>query len=128
MSEEQEQVALFKWAKLQENVYPALRLLYHIPNGGKRDKVTAARLKAAGVKAGVPDICLPVPAGGFHGLYIEMKYGKNHTSPEQEEWLKSLMLMGYRVAVCYSMEAARTMILNYLCQGGTLAVNGVGYE
>ena len=83
MSEEQEQVALFKWAKLQENVYPALRLLYHIPNGGKRDKVTAARLKAAGVKAGVPDICLPVPAGGCNGLYIEMKYGNSKPSPER---------------------------------------------
>lgn len=114
MSEEQEQVALFKWAKMQENMYPALRFLHHIPNGGKRDKVTAARLKAAGVKAGVPDVCLPVPSGGFHGLYIEMKYGKNHTSPEQEEWLAALAMMRYKTAVCYSMEAAKAEILAYI--------------
>lgn len=31
MSEAQEQVLLFQWAKLQENVYPELKLLFHIP-------------------------------------------------------------------------------------------------
>jgi hypothetical protein len=114
MSEEQEQIALFKWAKLQENVYPALRFLHHIPNGGKRDKITAARLKAAGVKAGVPDICLPVPAGEYNGLYIEMKYGNNKPSPEQIQWLIDLAAMRHKTAVCYSMEEAKEEILAYL--------------
>ena len=31
---------------------------FHIPNGGKRDKVTAARLKQMGVRPGVADIII----------------------------------------------------------------------
>lgn len=64
------QVALFQWARLQECVRPALGLLHAIPNGGarpaivgkdgRRFSVSAARMKAEGVKAGVPDVCLPV--------------------------------------------------------------------
>ena len=75
--EEQEQIAIFRWATMQEGQYPVLRYMYHIPNGGHRNKVTAGRLKAAGVKRGVPDICLPFPLGGYAGLYIELKAGKN---------------------------------------------------
>ena len=47
MSEAQEQVLLFQWAKMQENVYPELKLLFHIPNGGKRNlkEVEKARAK-----------------------------------------------------------------------------------
>ena len=36
MSEHDEQVALFDWANLQANRDPALRLLFAVPNGGKR--------------------------------------------------------------------------------------------
>jgi len=74
--ESDHQIALFQWVSYQLKRYPELELLYHIPNGGYRYKTTARRLKAEGVKAGVPDICLPVPRGGYHGLYIEMKAGK----------------------------------------------------
>lgn len=42
----------------------------------KRDKATAVALKRQGVKAGVPDICLPVARNGYHGLHIELKAGK----------------------------------------------------
>jgi hypothetical protein len=66
-----EQTALFSWATWQEQLYPDLKWMYHVPNGGHRNKATAARLKAAGVKAGVPDVVLPAPKGIYHGLYIE---------------------------------------------------------
>lgn len=72
-NEEREQIAIFTWAKMQEAAHPDLCLMYHIPNGGPRSKATAARLKAAGVKAGMPDICLPVPRNGYGALYIELK-------------------------------------------------------
>ena len=73
MSESAEQSALFAWASQVSFSYPALRLLYAIPNGGARNKITAAILKREGVRAGVPDICLPVPSGAYHALYIELK-------------------------------------------------------
>ena len=78
MSEHDEQSAIFEWAALMQGAYPELGLLFAIPNGGKRDKATAGKLKAEGVKAGVPDMCLPVSNGKYHGLFIELKVGENN--------------------------------------------------
>ena len=106
---------MFEWAAFQECVWPELRLLHAIPNGGKRDKVTAARLKAEGVKPGVPDVCLPVPRGDTHGLYIEMKRRKGGSvSADQLKWLDNLMRQGYECHVCRGCEEARQVILDYL--------------
>ena len=69
------QEALFEWAAYHMDCMPELEYMHHIPNGGKRDKRTAVALKRQGVKAGVPDICLPVARNGYHGLYIELKAG-----------------------------------------------------
>lgn len=114
MSEHDEQAALFQWAALQANATPELQLLYAIPNGGHRHKAVAANLAAEGVKSGVPDICLPVARSSFHGLYIEMKYGRNKPSDHQEAWLKALAGQGYKTAVCWSFHAALTVIEQYL--------------
>lgn len=62
-TEAQEQMTLFSWAAMQSGKYPELNLLYHVPNGGSRHKAEAGRLRAEGVKAGVPDLCLPVARG-----------------------------------------------------------------
>ena len=70
-SEDEEQAAVFEWAELMEHKYPCLWLMYHVPNGEKRDKATAAKLKRMGVKPGVCDIVLPAARGGYHGLYVE---------------------------------------------------------
>lgn len=58
--EEIEQTCLFRWAALESGAHPELALLHAIPNGGKWSKSEAARMKAAGVKPGVPDMFLPV--------------------------------------------------------------------
>ena len=114
--EEQEQIAVFRWAKMEEQKYPELKLLYHIPNGGHRNKATAGRLKAAGVKRGVPDICLPVPKGNYAGLYIELKAGKNKTTSDQDYWLEALSKYGYYTTVCYGFEEAVKTITKYINQ------------
>lgn len=114
MSEHTEQAALFQWAGMKHLMVPELRLLYAVPNAGKRSYGAASYMVAEGLKAGVPDICLPVARQGFHGLYIELKYGKNKPSPDQERWLFNLDLQGYRVELCYGWEAARDVIENYL--------------
>lgn len=93
--EAMEQEALFSWAKHMQHVYPELALLHHIPNGGYRNTSEAVRLKRQGVKAGVPDICLPVPRGTFHGLYIELKAKGGTPSKKQEWWLAALRKQGY---------------------------------
>lgn len=113
-SESTEQIGLFRWADYAACTMPELRLLFHIPNGGKRHKTTAARLKMEGVKAGVPDICLPVARGKYHGLYIELKAGKNTVTDNQSRWLTELTRQGYCTAVCYGWEEASKIIMRYL--------------
>lgn len=99
------QETLFNWAQYQYARYPELELLYHIPNGGKRDARTAANLKRQGVKAGVPDLHLPVARGGYNGLYIELKVGSNKPTQLQKKWLSSLNKQGYLAVVCYGWQA-----------------------
>ena len=69
MSEHDEQVALFQWAGYQLGACPELALMFAIPNGGDRHPAVAGKLRDEGVKAGVPDIFLPVPRGKYHGMF-----------------------------------------------------------
>lgn len=116
LTESDEQELVFQWVELASLAVPDLELLYHVPNGGLRNKVTAARLKREGVKPGVPDLCLPVPNGGYHGLYIEMKKRdhSNYPTKSQKWWLSRLKKKGYRAAVCYGAEEAIGVICDYL--------------
>lgn len=115
-----EQIALFEWAAMQQGKYPELAMMFHVPNGGSRNELEAANLKRQGVKAGVLDVWLPVPRGGFHGLVIEMKAGKNKPTQEQLWWIANLIKQGYYVSVSYSWKDASDKILNYLNQRSKL--------
>ena len=118
-SELSEQIKLFRWAATNEHIWPELALMYHTPNEGKR--TNGAILKAAGMKKGVPDICLPIPQKGYHGLYIELKKGNRKPTPEQEHYMAILNTWGYKALVCRGAEAAKTVILEYLRSPGQLA-------
>lgn len=114
-TESEEQKNLFLWATLSAGAHPELRLMYHIPNEGKRSSVTGARMKREGLKAGVPDICLPVARQGCHGLYIELKRQKGgRVEKHQLEWLEALKNEGYCVAVCMGWVSAAKLIEEYL--------------
>lgn len=113
--ESAEQTAVFQWAAYRTGVYPELDLLYHVPNGGSRNHIEAARLKAQGVKAGVPDLVLPVARGKHHGLYIELKRQKGgRLSDDQKKWLDELTEQGYLAVRCDGSEAAIKTIEDYL--------------
>lgn len=120
MSEHQHQVALFQWAR--KSKIPELELMFAIPNGGMRHRRVAQKLKAEGVKKGVPDVCLPVPRGGYHGLYIELKKPKDAQSAagratkEQLEWQASLTEQGYLSVICVGWEKAKEAIQLYLME------------
>ncbi len=113
MSEADEQRAVVEWCAWKR--IP----VFHIPNGGSRHKAEAARLKAQGVKAGVPDLCIPVARGGYHSLYVEMKAGKGRVSQKQREWLELLSGQGMRAVVCYGADEAIKAIEEYM--GGDAA-------
>lgn len=115
-TEAQEQTWVFQWAAMMANAkWPELELMYHIPNGGSRNRVEAARLKGQGVKPGVPDIFLPVARKGRHGLFIELKRkvgGK--ISPEQNRMIGELNRQGYMAVVCKGWQAAADVIEEYM--------------
>ena len=118
LSEHDEQALVIARAEALAPSVPALRLLFAVPNGGHRHKATAGKLKAEGVRKGVPDMCLPVAYGGFHGLYIELKAQGGRASDEQREWIAALQAQGYRAEVCVGAEAAWRVICEYLGIGG----------
>lgn len=119
-SEHAHQVALFCWMSQNFDQYPSLKLAYAVPNGGSRDNdkhtamIRRSMLKAEGVKSGTPDICLPVPVGPWHGLYVELKVGKNKPSDEQQWYIAELIKQGYGALWVVGWEAARDVILAYL--------------
>ena len=114
-SEAEEQKALFQWAELNKAKYPVLELMYHIPNEAKRSPAGGYYMKQQGMKRGVPDICLPVPAHHYTALYIEMKRRDGgRVSNEQHGWIQALNRVGNLAVVCHGWDEARMVILEYL--------------
>lgn len=106
---------MVQWFDLQ---FPDLRgRLFAVPNGGHRHKAVAAKLKAEGVRSGVPDLWLPVPVAGFHGLVVEMKTLTGRPTEQQLDWLDFLARQGYMATMCKGADAAIQTIRNYLEQG-----------
>lgn len=104
--------------RLHEPQHPELRWFFHVPNGGARSKAAAGKLKAAGVRPGVPDYLLPVAVRGvdfWRGLAIELKRTKGGAaSSEQSDWLAHLDDEGWRVAICKGHAHAWREICEYL--------------
>ena len=96
-------------------------IIYHIPNGGKRNAIEAARFKKMGVRAGVGDLFLMVPVRSFHGAYWELKAGKNKPTETQINFRKQCVRFGYYYEVHYSWLDCLNDIIGYL-RGGDLPV------
>lgn len=115
--EHQSQCAVFQWAKYLEKTYPEIRFMFAIDNafGRKVTPAQAGRLKAAGVRAGPPDICLPVVIPGVAaGLWIEMKSENGRLSESQVEYRDFLIGQGYRHMVAFDPREAIFEITKYL--------------
>lgn len=117
--EQQESEALFRWVQLNEAAYPALKLFFAVPNGGKRPtrngfSPEAVRLKKSGVRAGVSDYILLSARGGFNGLVLELKAGSNKPTNAQKEFLERAAGAGYKAAWCSGWDAARQIIEDYI--------------
>ena len=88
---------------------------YEFGEAVAQNKIEAARLRAQGVKSGVPDLCLPVARGGNHGLYIELKRQRGgRISEEQVRWIDGLLEQGYAAAICKGWQEAASVIIDYL--------------
>lgn len=113
-TEMQEQIWLFEWARLMEGQYPELKLMFHVPNEGKRSQIMGRQLKRMGLKPGVPDVILPVAKGRYHGLAIEMKNLRGRPSGDQLAWIECLRGVGWRAEICHGWKEAVDVIRAYL--------------
>lgn len=112
-TEHEEQCALIDWFDLQ---YPALRgRLAAVPNGGERNAIVGAKLKAEGVREGYLDLQLLVARNGYHGLLIEMKRRKGKgATKKQKDWVQWHTEQGYLAVVCRGWVVAKAVIEGYL--------------
>lgn len=117
------QQACVRWFSLQ---YPQYKgLLFAVPNGGRRDAVTGAMLKAEGVVAGVSDLILFLPRKGFHALCIEMKTQSKASKQQdtQKQWQRSVEAQGYKYIICRSVMEFISFVNEYLTESQKLMKN-----
>lgn len=131
-SEHNHQQALFQWIALfGVKIDPLMQWVHAVPNGSKligigtvAGKREGAKMKAEGLKPGVPDIFWPAPReqvrrGVLHGLWIEMKKPGRETekqgglSDEQVRWLTNLSIARYGTAVAYGWIDAAWVLATY---------------
>ena len=92
---------------------------FAVPNGGKRNKITAIKLKAEGVKAGIPDICI-VHEG--QALFLEVKRpksdlgAKGRLSTSQKEMIAKIEEAGGEVKVVYSVADTIEALIDWQIQ------------
>ena len=106
------QSACVRWYRLQ---YPKMKHnLFSVPNGGKRDAATAAKLKDEGALAGVADLIL-LKSNRFYGaLLIEMKTPEGRQSESQKDWQQKITNDGYKYVVVRSFEDFQREVRQYL--------------
>jgi hypothetical protein len=109
LSEDQEQARLVSWLTKQGIIF------FAVPNGGRRTLLEGVKFKRTGVQSGVPDMVIPIPSGGYHGLFIEMKRAKGGVLfTNQVYWLSLLRDKDYYAEVAYGFEEARDIVTHYL--------------
>lgn len=110
--EESLQMACVKWFDIQ---YRHIRdYLHHSPNGGRRNRIEAARFKAMGVRAGFPDLILMIPSGGHPFLAIEMKSQTGTVRETQKHFKEIFERVGALYVVVRTFDDFRATIEDYL--------------
>lgn len=115
-SEEDIHLACADWVFAHEPRYPALQWLMHVPNGGRRSRGEAGKLRAMGVRKGVSDWILPFPSpsGRYAGLAIELKSHNGTVSDEQQDFLDDSEAAGWLTAVVRSSDEFVEVVMRWI--------------
>ena len=92
---------------------PELSELYSSLNGVRLRPRQAIEQKASGMRAGVPDLHLPIGREGYLSFYLEMKVPGGTVSKIQKEVHAALRRQGNRVGVYYSAASALVALIEY---------------
>lgn len=118
--EGQEQAVVMRWLEGESMRGTPVGELWedtwHPPNGGYRLGKEAGRMKAQGVKAGIPDIQVQQARGGWHGLVLELKATPPRDaalSDSQRKRLGRAGKQGYLDALARGFEEAKKVLREY---------------
>jgi hypothetical protein len=114
VSEHLEQSRFFAVLKRLEPTYPGLRGAFAIPNGFLDTKAKRIRATQEGVLSGVPDVFIPWPLKGFHGLFLEFKRPGGRVTKGQEEYLNLMASRGYKAQVVFGLREALEALKEYM--------------
>lgn len=128
-SEHEIQCAYFQWVAQRAYQDERFKNIFAIPNGGARHIVTAVKMKAEGVRPGVPDIFIAAPNQlGANGAFIEVKKAGKKATATQLEWHDRLRKHGYVVVVLDSLDKLIRFTQNYMTiskvRGDDSAISG----
>lgn len=138
--EAQLQSECVKWFRLQYRD----KVIFAIPNGGSRNPIEGANLKRQGVLAGVCDLFIPEPITkhspkdtrfgsvtkpqSYHGMFIEMKFGKGKSTEAQKQFQSAMSARGYRIEIVNSFDDFKKIVDEYFCNSGISNGNGARVE
>jgi hypothetical protein len=117
VSEHLEQSRFFAVLRRMEPLYPQVKGAFAIPNGFLDTKAKRIRAFREGVLSGVPDVFIPWPIGGFHGLFLEFKRAEGRVTKGQEEYLALMRSRGYKAEVVFGLREALEVLKGYIAQG-----------
>jgi len=99
-TESHEQRLLVEWLRLQGIGF------FAVPNSARRDARNAARLKAEGMRAGVPDLIFTRRFANGQPVALELKTKKGRLSNSQREVIREMESEGWIVLVAFGLEDA----------------------
>jgi hypothetical protein len=106
------QSACVRWFRYQYPKYA--KILFSVPNGGHRNKLTAINMKREGQVAGVSDLILLVTNGKHSSMCIEIKVDKGKQTDLQKEFQQVAEQYGNKYVICRSFDEFKTEIETYL--------------
>lgn len=99
-------------AAFLRRAWPDELLWFHVPNGEKRDKAAAGKLKGMGVLAGVPDFTFIMPNG--QAAFLELKAKAGVLSDAQIAFRDRALACGCGYATARSMEDSEQILSRWL--------------
>lgn len=110
------QLACVEWNEHNARRLPLLDWMFHVPNGGYRNKIEAKRFSRMGVKPGVADLILPFPSPGmtYKGLGLELKSQTGRLTRDQQKWLNNAHKHGWMVDVIRDLDHYIEVVTKYM--------------